>query len=219
MGAGWCYKPSCGTGFLWHVVDEHTTVKLAEVAHIIAAGRLGPRADAGASESQLTSVDNLVLLCPTCHTIVDRASEVFTLEVIREWKMLHEGRLREALGVSRCETREELNDKVWRLLQVNKKSWEYYGPESQQNMVGASNRSRGWKRIVLKTIIPNNAAIRALIRENQRLIATEEMGVVADFELHTQGLVDRHMLGELYGAPRFPIGMNRLFDPLPDKRL
>lgn len=211
-GAGWCYKPDCSTGSLWYVVDEQTTVKLAEVAHMIAAGGEGPRADPEATEDQLTHFNNLLLLCPNCHTIVDRAPETFTLHVIQEWKTAHETRLRQFLGITRYKHRVDLNHAVSVLLTENRSYWQHYGPESEGAERITSNRVAGWRRNVVEEIIPNNLKIRRIIHENMHLLSKEEQLVVSAFNIHAQGLMDRHLLGLVSDAPRFPKKMNDIFD-------
>lgn len=211
-GAGWCYKPDCSTGSLWYVVDDATTVKLAEVAHMIAAGEEGPRADPEASEEQLTHFDNLLLLCPTCHTIVDRASEVFTLAVIRKWKTAHEAKLREFLGIKRYEQKSDLVRAIATLLLENKGYWEHYGPESEQGARMATNASSGWRRNVVEIIIPNNIKIKRILSENLHLLSTDEQVIISAFNIHAQGLMDRHLFGVVSGAPRFPPKMNDIFN-------
>src|SRR5665647_1827404 len=67
------YRPECPTGFLWYELEDGSAIKLAQVAHIVAASTQGPRAGPGATDDSLTSIKNLVLLCPTCHVLVDRA--------------------------------------------------------------------------------------------------------------------------------------------------
>lgn len=210
-GAGWCYKPDCSTGSLWYVVDERTTVKLAEVAHMIAAGEDGPRADSEATEDQLTHIDNLLLLCPNCHTVVDRAPETFTLEVIQKWKTTHETRLRQFLGIARYERRVDLNQVISALLTANRTYWQHYGPESEGAERITSNRVSGWRRNVVEVIIPNNLKIVQIIRENINHLSRDEQLVVEAFNVHAQGLMDRHLLGLVSDAPRFPQAMNDIF--------
>lgn len=211
-GAGWCYKPNCSTGSLWYVVDDDKTVKLAEVAHMVAAGEDGPRPDSEATEEILVHFDNLMLLCPTCHTIVDRAPEVFTLPVIQEWKSAHEGRIREFLGIKRFERRSDLNRAIASLLIENKGYWEHYGPESHEASKIVTRASSGWRRNVVEVIIPNNMKIVRVVRENLHLLSRDEQMVISAFNIHAQGLMDRHLLGVVSGAPKFPSKMNDIFN-------
>jgi len=51
-----------------------------ENAHIVAEKPGGPRGDDGLSESLRNNYLNLILLCPTCHTKIDKAPEDFPPE-------------------------------------------------------------------------------------------------------------------------------------------
>lgn len=58
---GYCQRPDCSNRLF---VDTKTTnVHLAEMAHIIAAGSDGPRADGSFTDEQKGSYENLLLLC------------------------------------------------------------------------------------------------------------------------------------------------------------
>ena len=45
---------------------------------------------AGRTEAQLNAVENLIVLCPTHHTLVDCQPETYTADMLREWKQTHE---------------------------------------------------------------------------------------------------------------------------------
>lgn len=66
----------------------------AEVAHIIAAKKDGPR---GADESEELQIDisNLMLVCQRCHKEIDddKDGTLYTIELLRKWKQEHEDRI------------------------------------------------------------------------------------------------------------------------------
>ena len=45
---------------------------------------------AGRTEAQLNAVENLIVLCPTHHTLVDCQPETYTADMLRKWKQTHE---------------------------------------------------------------------------------------------------------------------------------
>lgn len=211
-GAGWCYKPDCQTGSLWYLLDDNTAVKLAEVAHIVAASDHGPRADVDATDEDLVSFNNLILLCPTCHTIVDKAPHSFTVETMQQWKAQHEEIIRNALEIRPFATRNELNAAICGILLSNRLIWQQYGPDSPSGQLLITDVSDVWRRKVLTEIIPNNQKISRIIEANEILMSTEELPAVAEFRLHVAALEDRHLGGEINpAAPLFPIVMNDLF--------
>lgn len=210
-GAGFCYRPECPTGFLWHELEDGSSVKLAQVAHVVAASVTGPRADPAASEEALTSIRNLVLLCPTCHLIVDRAPRAYTVERIDEWKREHESRVAGVGGIRLYTSRAALREAVDTKLSENRAIWETYGPDSPAAATLEPDAAAAWKREVARTIIPNNLRIIRLLEENRALLEEPEVRVVAQFRVHAVSIQDRHLSGVTNkAAPRFPPAMNDL---------
>ena len=58
----------------------------SNVAHIIAASPNGPRGNAKLSEEFSDSIDNLMLLCPKCHHLIDSQEKEYPVEKLREMK-------------------------------------------------------------------------------------------------------------------------------------
>lgn len=205
--AGHCEKPSCPTGFLWHELVDGTAVRLAEVAHIVAASSSGPRGDSGFTGPQLVLFENLLLLCPNCHTIVDRAPAHFPLEMLREWKAEHEGRIAEMLGVGRYATRDAARLVIRRLLAENRAVWAIYGPESED--AWKPEVQEAWLREVAEVILPNNSRIEKLLEVNSHLLTDDEEITAAAFRAHVRAMEARHLLGVANpSAPRFPAEMH-----------
>ncbi|MDC0673764.1 hypothetical protein [Nannocystis radixulma] len=71
---------------------------IGEMAHIIAGRSNGPRGDGSKSQEYLRSYENLILLCPNDHALIDRDLETYTIEVLREIKARHETWVRERTG-------------------------------------------------------------------------------------------------------------------------
>ena len=61
-----------------------------EQAHIIAEENDGPRGKSLLTLEQRNSYHNLILLCPTCHTKIDKAPEEFPVELLHQLKSQHE---------------------------------------------------------------------------------------------------------------------------------
>lgn len=87
-----CAKPGCPT-----VLMSLDGTLVGEVAHIAAESPGGPRFDPNLSEEHRRGFENLLLLCPTCHTLVDKDAKKFTKPMLRRWKRDREGRF-EAVG-------------------------------------------------------------------------------------------------------------------------
>ncbi len=61
-----------------------------EQAHIIAEEQDGPRGKSLLTLEQRNSYPNLILLCPTCHTKIDRAPTEYPIELLHQLKSKHE---------------------------------------------------------------------------------------------------------------------------------
>lgn len=208
--SGWCEKPNCPTGSLWHELPDGDAVRIAEVAHIVAASNDGPRGDADAPTPELVAFDNLILLCPTCHTIVDGAPEEYPTELLQRWKSEHEGRVRSMLGVKVYPTRAQAHVELRRLLAQNAVVWETYGPGSPASVHPESAST--WLREVAEVLLPNNTKLSALFEVNAGLLSANEHAVVGQFEAHRRGLEARHLGVDVgVAAPRFPKAVQDVF--------
>lgn len=63
---------------------------LGEEAHIIAQRKDGPRGEISIESPRIDLYENLILLCPTHHTLVDAQPEKYTVDVLHQMKRIHE---------------------------------------------------------------------------------------------------------------------------------
>jgi len=73
---------------------------VAEIAHIVAERREGPRGSAPLSQQQRNSSDNLIVLCPTHHKIVDSQPHTYSIQVLQQMKLDHLAEVRDKLQLS-----------------------------------------------------------------------------------------------------------------------
>lgn len=89
-----CAFPGCGHALIdGSSLDDDVTV-LGEMCHIIASSQAGPRGAINVSAEAKDSAGNLVLLCPTHHTLVDGRPDRYPPETLRVWKAQREERTR-----------------------------------------------------------------------------------------------------------------------------
>lgn len=81
-----CAMPKCTAPLL---IGE--TV-VGEICHIKARRKNGPRYDPALTLPQRNDFPNLILLCPTCHKLVDSKPAIYTAELLADMKVLHEKR-------------------------------------------------------------------------------------------------------------------------------
>ena len=80
-----CAFPGC-TALL--VEDAGTSI--GEICHIRSGKPKGPRFDRNWPAAELDGFDNLIVLCPTHHTIIDKRHKQFPAEVLEEMKAVHQ---------------------------------------------------------------------------------------------------------------------------------
>lgn len=80
------------------------SVNLAEMAHIYAFSKKGPRGWGllGRTPAALNEVGNLMLVCHDCHKKIDQDKQGtrYSAELLKKWKADHETRVRIATGIS-----------------------------------------------------------------------------------------------------------------------
>jgi len=63
---------------------------IGEEAHIIAQEKKGPRGQVPIETERVNLYENLILLCPTHHTIIDQQPESYSVQALHEMKKEHE---------------------------------------------------------------------------------------------------------------------------------
>lgn len=112
------------------------------------------------SNTQNNSFENLILLCPNCHTDFDK-NGAFTKETVRLWKNERKSLISKVLDV-KCTDFDSLKDKIVPLLVANKILYEtYFNQESRE----------GWEKIEPK-LIANNEYIKLILESNMHLFQT-----------------------------------------------
>ncbi|ASJ72111.1 HNH endonuclease [Granulosicoccus antarcticus] len=73
---------------------EGKAVVVGEAAHIVAGNKKGPRGCSILVDAERNSYFNLILLCPTCHTTIDKDPIGYPIERLYILKSQHEMRVR-----------------------------------------------------------------------------------------------------------------------------
>ena len=172
LAARRCSRPGCSEQCIRFLTDDPTVI--GEMAHVIARRPSGPRGIATGGDD---TYENLILLCPTHHTEIDKSPEgTFPAENLFAWKEEHEMRVTKALEAPKFATRRCLAVYVQRLLLQNYTVWKTCGPESdaaESNPL--SNLAYIWSLRKLGTIIPNNRCIVVAIARCGRIMRTCSM--------------------------------------------
>jgi hypothetical protein len=209
--AGHCQNPSCRTELFRNV--KGAEINLAEMAHIIAANSGGARADTESlSDVERSEFDNLILLCPNCHTLIDKAPADYPVDEIRRWKQCHADAVKGAFGFLNVSSRPEARRYIERLLAENRAVFLQYGPDSDERFNPESEAPARWRQAVRKVLIPNGELILQFVDQNHDLLSPEEKIAVADYRVHLTDLRDRHASSPPAGTgARFPTRMSSIF--------
>ncbi|URT70940.1 HNH endonuclease [Cytobacillus firmus] len=209
LAAGRCSFPTCGVDCIPYLDEDSPTI-IGEMAHIIAKKPGGPRGVPGGGKD---SYENLILLCPTHHTIIDKApAGVYPVELIKEWKRKHEEKVNNFMCTIRYSSINDVAKAIKRILIKNQKVWEEFGPESNRAKENPlSNISNYWDLIKLSVIVPNNKKIISLIEAHEDIFEFDEYAVCVDFIVHAE-LFEKSCYTVIENTKRFPQKFTEVID-------
>lgn len=214
--AGRCSYPTCDADCL-PLLEFRSPTIVGEMAHVISRNPSGPR---GRPAPRDDTYSNLILLCPTHHTLVDKAPERrFPPALLLEWKADHEREIESALAAPAFSDRGSLNIFMRRVLTENRACWATYGPESARARKNP-NSTAGlfWPFRKLALIVPNNRRLISAIRSNRELLDDDEYNAACEFIEHAEGF-ERNCTIATEDIPRFPVRFGEMFDDERQKQL
>lgn len=199
---GRCSEPECGRDCVPFLNASSPTI-IGEMAHVIPQNLGGPR---GSGQEGDDTYENLILLCPTHHTIVDKAPELYPPEKLLAWKKAHEERVASPFKDGVFDSRQSLFREIATVLIETKAIWSQWGPESvaaKNNPV--SNAVLVWQLRKLDAIVPRNARIVRLIDSHKHLFSGPEYSICRRFVEHADAF-EKSAYDRLDAdaQPRFP---------------
>jgi hypothetical protein len=205
---GRCSKPGCDEDLTALVATGNYVV--GEMAHVIGSK---PTAARGTPEGGADTYDNLILLCPTHHTHIDKSPEgTYPVDMIHEWKRNHESEINSAGKATKFENFDKLHIAIARLLVTNKATFDAFGPTSEAAQSDpSSNAYLFWELRRIDKILPNNRKILNLIDANEGLI--EDMPtirVIEQFRVHVESY-EKHVYHRLDSYQLFPSEFSEVF--------
>ncbi|MBA2376825.1 MAG: hypothetical protein H0V75_11985 [Rubrobacter sp.] len=207
---GFCQHPGCLRPLFLDVGTE--TIHIAEMAHIFAASDEGPRSTQTITEEERGRYENIVLLCPSCHTIVDKAPGAFPDQTMKQWKEQHSRRIAVTFGAVTYADRKSVSEALRPLLLENRTIFNAYGPDQEYRYDPESEKADVWRRKMLSRILPNNRKILAIIDANRVHLTGSEEQVVEEFRQHVDDLEARHVGDGIIGTgATFPPLLNQVF--------
>ena len=185
LSAGRCSFPGCGDECLRFIDSADPTI-IGEMAHIIARKPAGPR---GVDNGGEDDYENLILLCPTHHRLIDKTPEgPYPIQMLRQWKRDHETQVQRALIGPVFKDLPSLCARVKILLIENHQLWKTFGPESEVARTNPTgNAADLWLLRKLDKIVPNNRRIIGLVTTNSGLFSPKDYESCCRFIEHAEG--------------------------------
>ncbi|TQV65692.1 HNH endonuclease [Exilibacterium tricleocarpae] len=188
--AGRCSFSSCDVRLTVAEAAEYAPYTLGEMAHIKGNKPGSNRYDENQSSKERDSYENLILLCPTHHTLIDKIEnqERFTVELLHEMKIEHETTVANRLDGIKIEELDQMKDQLSILLAENHQAWQQYGPlsENAQKNPNSDAIYALWTSSRLSTIVPNNREAVKLLAENRGLFPRNEQRIISKFLSHVE---------------------------------
>ncbi|CAC9960454.1 hypothetical protein [uncultured Gammaproteobacteria bacterium] len=213
--AGICSFTGCSEKLTVGEAADVAPYTLGEMAHIKGNKAGSNRYDESQPAVERDSYENLILLCPTHHTIIDKVENEADYPVVylHEMKVEHEAFISNRLGEDKFENIEKLKDQLFIYMTENHQAWEQYGPLSENARRNPNNDQvfALWTSSRLSTIVPNNREIAKLLQENRNLFSRREQIIVSKFITHVESY-EKWVSDEIpYQAVlRFPRDFNEL---------
>lgn len=86
----------CKTGVVIETTKDGLK-QIGEMAHIAGENEGSARYDDTMTDEQRFNYDNLMLLCPNCHTTIDNAPESYLVKTLKDYKQKHEAHIKAQL--------------------------------------------------------------------------------------------------------------------------
>lgn len=188
--AGICSFPDCNEKLSVEEAAEVAPYTIGEMAHIKGNKPGSNRYDDEQSADERDSYENLILLCPTHHTLIDKAeNEVkYSVDILHEMKIVHEKSISNRLSVIKFENVEELKDRISVCMAESHQAWVQYGPASDNARQNPNSDQiyALWTSVRLSVIVPNNREIVRILRVNRNLFNRTEQRLISKFIQHAE---------------------------------
>jgi hypothetical protein len=188
------------------------SISIGERAHIVAHSPTGPRGSATPSDSCGDEPANLVLLCPTCHTKVDKAPDEYPPTMLLDLKSHRAAAVARIGGIVTFSNRADARAAVEVLLSQNRETFIRSGPDSDDGSFPTLEGAAKWRELVLTEIIPRNELLVSIVEVNSALATMADRLAALQLRAHTRDLAAKHRGGPLLApSQRFPTAAETIF--------
>lgn len=213
--AGRCSFTDCGKKLSIAQAACAAPYILGEMAHIKGRNKGSNRYDEAQTNQQRDRYENLILLCPNHHALIDRPENeaIYTTDVLLKMKIDHESEISRRLDSTGISDLGKLKDQISVCLAENHQAWLQYGPKSENARRNPHSEEiyAIWLSERLSTIVPNNRLIVGLLNAHRSLFDRSDQALVSQFLAHANSY-EKWVNGEIpYQAVlRFPVEFERL---------
>jgi len=186
--AGRCSFTNCPEKLTVSQASELAPYTLGEMAHIKGKKEGSNRHDPNQDDEERDNYENLILLCPTHHTLIDKPENenIYTVEVLLQMKITHEENIAKRLDAEDLFDIEKVKDKISTYLAESKQVWLQYGPLSELAKKNPHNDKLHaiWTSERLSTIVPNNRKIVTILEKYRELFPRKDQTIISSFLTH-----------------------------------
>lgn len=215
--AGRCSFTGCQERLTGEQAAQSAPYTLGEMAHIKGKKIGSNRYDASQNEEQRDSYENLILLCPTHHTLIDvpENESLYSPDILTSMKNEHEASVTHRLDSATISNISDLKNQIAIYLAENRQAWLQYGPQSEnaRRMPHNEQLYAIWLSERLSTIVPNNRLIAELLRTHRNLFDRPDQAIISQYLAHVNSY-EKWVNDEIpYQAVlRFPIEFDNLIN-------
>lgn len=210
---GRCSFPNCWQRLSFHESSDAAPYTLGEMAHICGEKVGANRHNASQTPKERDDYLNLILLCPTHHTLIDRKENesTYSVQVLKDMKVTHEAAVLGRMEKTLARGRREIFLEILQLLEENHQCWAKFGPKSEIARKQPYNQAAYlvWLSERLSVIVPNNRKIMHILAESDSVFNPNEFGVVSAFLMHVRSY-EKWVQDEIEYASvvRFPLSFS-----------
>jgi hypothetical protein len=188
--AGRCSFTGCEERLTVEQAAHVAPYTLGEMAHIKGEKEGSNRHDKDQTNEQRDSYENLILLCPNHHTLIDKPENesTYSVDVLTKMKIAHENNVSKRFEVREFSSIEKVKDKIAIYLAENRQVWLKYGPMSETAQKNPHNKEiyAIWTSERLSTIVPNNRIMVSLLESNRDLFDRQDQTIISEFLSHAR---------------------------------
>ena len=178
-----CAFPGCTTPLVEPGTGQSGPAVISDICHIYASSSNGPRGQGGLTEDELNSIDNLILLCPNHHRVVDRQPETYTAELLKQWKEEHEAKVNKQRPAGLDIIREIVDQKIKDEIDILRKSRRFGEFDSAQSSLELAE-----KLVEGEFSVGTDAVRRYALAWCVRILSTQKLDKAEEYLKHAKEL-------------------------------